>query len=71
MRLRILAIKTREDYYKVGTDNVEEITYDERGPFVWAGPAFRVAYRTIGDSDHLDVWIPLAAVMEVKALRPG
>jgi len=67
----IVAIRTENEYYKTNVDNVEEIIYSHNGPFMWAGPAFRVAMQHPGgDAKRLDIWVPLAAVIEIKAFRP-
>ena len=69
---KIVAIRTADEYYKADTHGVEEITYDERGPFMWSGPAFRVAMKPITEMDdvpRLDIWVPLALVTEVKVYR--
>lgn len=67
----IVAIETDIGYYEVNVDGVEEITYDERGPFMWSGPAFRLAMQNPGELPRrIDVWVPLAAVVQIEVYRP-
>jgi hypothetical protein len=67
--MKIIAVRTANEYFKVGMHNIESISYVTRPPWDFFGPAFRVIYTTTGDSDHTHgSWIPVTAVTEVKTL---